>query len=86
MWEKLKLVEERFDSLEKELANPALVADQTKFRETVKAHAELSELVENVRRHRKLAAELAGVQALAEQDPDMAEMAQAEILKLKQQM
>lgn len=86
MWDKLKLVEERFDSLEKELANPALVADQAKFRETVKGHAELSELVENIRKHRKLSAELSDAQALAEQDPDMAEMAQDEIVKLKQQL
>ena len=86
MWDKLKLVEERFDSLEKELANPALVADQTKFRETVKAHAELSELVENFRRHRKLTAELSDVQMLAEKDPDMSEMATDEIVKLKQQI
>jgi peptide chain release factor 1 len=86
MWDKLKLVEERFDSLEKELANPALVSDQAKFRETVKAHAELTALVENVRRHRKLAAELADAQSLAEHDPDMAEMAQDEIRTLKAQM
>jgi peptide chain release factor 1 len=86
MWDKLNRVEERFDSLEKELANPALVADQAKFRETVKTHAELSGLVENIRRHRKLTSELAEAQALAEQEPDMAEMAQEEIQKLKQQL
>jgi peptide chain release factor 1 len=86
MWDKLKLVEERFDSLEKELANPDLVNDQAKFRETVKAHSELIGLVENIRRHRKLASELTEAQTLAEQEPDMAEMAQDEIQALKQQL
>ncbi len=86
MWDKLKLVEERYDLLEKQLSDPSLVSDQTRFRETVKAHSELTDIVENVRRHRKLQAELQDIQVLLEHDADMAELAKDEIPKLKQQL
>ncbi len=86
MWDKLKLVEDRFDQLEKNLADPSLVNDQTRYREAVKTHSELTDLVEKVRQHRKVSAELKEAESMLEMDADMAELAKDEIPKLKQRL
>jgi peptide chain release factor 1 len=82
MWDKLKQVEERYARLEHELSDPALVSDQTRYRETVKAHSELTDLVESLRRHRKLAQELDEAKELAAAGGEMAAMAEEEVRTL----
>ncbi len=85
MWDKLAQVEDKFNKLEQELSNPDLVADQKRFREVVKAHAELRDVVEELRRHRKLkqhrqeAEEMAG-------SGELAELAQEELVRLDRAM
>ena len=86
MWDKLKQVEEKFERLEKELADPSLVSDQAKFRETVRTHSELTELVEAIRQRRKLEQELKDAQELATAGGDMATLAEEEIPALTENL
>lgn len=84
MWDKLAQVEAKFNKLEQELSDPSLVSDQKRFREVVKAHAELRDVVEEMRHHRKLTRERQEAEEMAragEQD-EMAEMAQEESTRL----
>ncbi|MFP4443179.1 MAG: PCRF domain-containing protein, partial [Spirochaetia bacterium] len=46
MVEKLKEIEERFREVEKMAADPELVKDQQKFKETMQEHSHLSEIME----------------------------------------
>ena len=86
MWDKLEQVEEKYDRLEQELADPTLVSDQTKYRETVRAHSELSEVVEVLRIYRKLRQELTEAEELSHGNDEMAKMAQEEAEQLKQRV
>lgn len=86
MWDKLMQVEEKFERLEKELSNPALVADQTRYRETVRMHAELTEIVEAIRRHRKFEQELKDAREMAAAGGDMAQLAEEEISALTENL
>ncbi|MEW6516720.1 MAG: peptide chain release factor 1 [candidate division FCPU426 bacterium] len=81
MWDKLAQVEGKFDKLEHELSDPALVADQKRFRDVVKAHAELRDVVEELRRHRRLAKERKDAEEMAG-DGELAEMAREEMARL----
>jgi len=86
MWDKLKQVEEKFDRLEKELSDPALVSDQARYRETVRAHSELSEIVEVLRVRRKMERELRDARELVEAGGEMAQLAEEEIPALTENL
>ncbi len=67
------------------LSDPAVMANQTEFRKLSKEHADLAPLVEAYRRHRKLLAEIEDNQLLlTETDPEIREMARAELEDLEE--
>ena len=81
MIEKLAALNEKYDRLTEQVADPALMADQAEWQKLVKARAEIEDVVLVYRRYlaardrRREAEEL-----LAEKpDPDLAELAQAEL-------
>ena len=79
MWDKLLQIEEKFERMEKELSDPSLVNDQAKFRETVRTHSELSEIVTAIRNQRRLEKELADAKEMAEAGGEMAQLAEEEV-------
>lgn len=85
MWDKLAQVEDKFEKLEHELSDPALVSDQKRFREVVKAHAELRDVVEEMRRHRKLTQQRLEAEEMA-RGGELAELAQEEVARLENEM
>ncbi len=86
MWKKLKQIEERFIAIENEMADPELVNDQNRFRRTVKAHAELLEVVESMRSHRKCAKELQEARELVSAGGELAGLAAEEIPALESKL
>ncbi len=86
MWDKLEQVEKKCERLEQELADPTLVKDQARYRETVRAHAELVEVVEVLRIHRKLRQELTEAEELSGGSDELAQMAKEEAARLKQDL
>lgn len=80
MFGKLEEIEAKYEKLEKELAEPDIFNDQERYKKVSKAHADLGEVVAVFREHKQLAQELAdNKEMLADSDPDIREMAKAEI-------
>ena len=82
MLRKLQEIEERYQDLERELGNPALLSDPQRYREVAKQHAALGEVVGLYREHTSASRQLEEARALLE-DPEMRELAQAEIEELR---
>jgi peptide chain release factor 1 len=88
MLDKVKLVEERYEELNRLMADPEVVLDHIKVAEYAQEQAEIQELVGTYRRYRALDQELADTHELIEmeEDPEMAEMAGQEITRLEGEM
>ena len=77
-------VEERFRSIEAQLGDPATSADPSKLRQLSKAHSDLSQVVARIRDYHDAENRLEQARGLAnDSDPDIAEMAQAELQELE---
>ena len=69
MLEKLQGIVERYDLLERQMADPRIIADRDEYQKHSREHAELAEVVAAYRQYRKILAELAESQDLL-RDPD----------------
>ncbi|MGI6328022.1 MAG: peptide chain release factor 1 [Dethiobacteria bacterium] len=58
MWEKLKALEEHFNSLEEKLSDPETIKDLPQWQKYTREHAELLEIIENYRRIQNIEKEL----------------------------
>ena len=70
MLEKLKEIETRFLEIEKNLADPAQIADQQNLQNLAKSHAELAPIVSKYAAYQKTAKEIEETSALLEQETD----------------
>ena len=83
MLDKLAQLEARFREVETQMADPEVVTDLDKLRELTKEHHRLQPVAEAFVRRVSLDAELKGAtELLDEDDPEVAEMAQAEVEEL----
>ena len=82
MLDKLATIEARYDQLMAEMADPSVQSDTTKFRTHSKTLAELQPLVEQYRAYKEVAAQIQETESLLK-DPDMKELAQAEMADLE---
>jgi peptide chain release factor 1 len=78
MLEKLQSIEDRYEQLTAEMGDPAVQADNAKFRAHSKAVSEMQPTVDTFREYKRIAAQIAENQELLK-DPDMRELAQEEI-------
>ena len=77
MFDKLESIESRYLELEKELSDPAIIANQPEYQRLAKEHADLMPSVQTFRKHRELAARLEdNRELLSDTDPDIRELAQ----------
>ena len=84
---KLSTLDERFEQLNGLLATPEVIHDQNKFREISKEHASLNDLINAWRRHLDVENALSEAQTLCQEgESDMKEMAEEEVLTLKQHL
>jgi peptide chain release factor 1 len=84
---KLIEVEQRYQDLEERLADPKVLGDNEAYQKVAKDHADLNQLVNVFRDYRRLEAELEENRELAkDSDPEMAEMAKAEIEAAQERM
>ncbi|MEJ2736792.1 MAG: peptide chain release factor 1 [Anaerolineae bacterium] len=88
MLDKVKLVEERYEELNRLMADPEVVTDYVKVAEYAQEQSELQDLVQAYRRYQALEQELADTRTLMEleDDDDMREMAEQEIARLEGEM
>jgi peptide chain release factor 1 len=87
MFKKLDGVEERFQSLETLLSDPATIKDQEKYKKYSKEHAGLGKIVATYRKYRKTQEEFQGSkELLKDPDPAIKEMARDEIHALEERL
>jgi peptide chain release factor 1 len=88
MLDKVKLIEERYEELNRLMADPEVVIDHLKVTEYAQEQAEIQELVQAYRRYEALNQELIDTRVLAEleDDAEMREMAAQEITRLEGEM
>jgi peptide chain release factor 1 len=88
MLDKVKLVEERYEELNRLMADPEVVTDHLKVTEYAQEQAEIQELVQAYRRYEDLAQELADTHELIEleDDAEMREMAEQEVARIEGEM
>lgn len=85
MLEKIAKIVDHFNAIERQMADPVVLADYQRLTELAQERAELTDIVDAYRRHQSLAAELADTRELREtaEDPEMQALADDEIASLE---
>src|SRR5665213_2756028 len=84
MFDRLDQLEARYEELGRQLSDPKIVNDQENYRKVSKAHRDIEPTVEKFREYRKIKDGIAEAKAmLADSDPDIREMAEAELAALE---
>jgi peptide chain release factor 1 len=82
--QKLEHIERRFDDLNRQMADPAVIADSEQYRKITKSHSELAEIVAKYREWKKADDSLSQARPmLEERDPDLRAMAAEEVAELE---
>jgi peptide chain release factor 1 len=83
MFEKLQSIEAKYEQLMSEMADPAVQADNAKFRSHSKTLSDMQPLVERFREYKDILSQITATEELVK-DPDMRELAQEELAQLQQ--
>jgi peptide chain release factor 1 len=84
MFERLEQIEARFEDLGRQMAEPELIADQSRYQKTAKQHRDLEAVVDKFREYRQIMTGIADARAmLQENDADLRTMAEEELLELE---
>jgi peptide chain release factor 1 len=84
MLDRLEQIENRYEDLGRQLADPQLVTDQQKYHKTAKAHRDLEEIVGKYRELKQANQGIADATGmLSESDAELAAMAQEELTRLQ---
>jgi len=84
MLDKLSGIERKYDELTEMLSDPRVLAVPSDLHKYSKEHSELHHVVEKIREYRKLIEDMANTEELLRgSDPEMKELAQAELEELK---
>ncbi|MXZ24381.1 MAG: peptide chain release factor 1 [Caldilineaceae bacterium SB0665_bin_21] len=88
MLDQLRQVEERFEELSRQMADPEVAADYARLSVLAREHSRLEEVVDAYRLHRRTLRELAENRELAadDEDPELAAMAAEEVTALEAQV
>jgi peptide chain release factor 1 len=82
--DKLKELEQKYEQLQADMANPDVIADQAQYRKTAKTITEIEDVVKTFRQYRELQSRYEQAKSmLNDADPDMVEMANAEIAEVE---
>jgi len=81
---KLDQLEKRFDELTRQMADPAVIGDAAEYRKVAKAQSDIHDVVAKYREWKKVDDGLSQARAmLQESDPELREMAEAEVAQLE---
>ena len=87
MWEKLEGIEHRYEEIAQRMADPEVVSDPDRLAELAREHAELEELVTLYRQYRQARTELEQAESLLDDsDPELRELAEAEVARLREHL
>jgi peptide chain release factor 1 len=85
MFENLRDIDQKLSELESQLSDPLLVNDQQRYREVVREHALVSKITELYARYTSICEQIVDSQELIrseQDDPDLVELAKAELEEL----
>ena len=86
MFANLEDVVDRFREVEGLLSDPTVIADQKRYRQLTKEHADLNEVVAVYNRYKQICSDIVGnKELLDDSDADIKEMARAELEQLEEQ-
>ena len=87
MFANLEEVVDRFREVESLLSDPKVIGDQTRYRTFAKEHADLSEVVAVYGKYKQVCSDIEGNrELLQDSDPEMKELAKAELPELEQEL
>ena len=88
MLEKVKLIEDRYEELNRLMGDPEVAMDHVRVTEYAQEQSELEELVQAYRRYRAMEAEVADTRALIdmEEDEEMRTMAEQDVTRIEAEM
>lgn len=88
MIEKLQAIAERYNQVEEDLSNPAVISDMKKYTALNKEYKDLKQLVDKYHEYKNLLDNIANSKELVETetDPEMQEMAREELAELEPQV
>ncbi len=86
MIDKLNELEQKFEELNRLLADPEVLANPSTYQKHAKKHRELAEIVERFREYKDLLQGIEGTKSLlhSESDPEMRKMAEEELASLEE--
>ena len=84
MLEKLQSLEKKYEDLNLQMSDPAILADQNTYKQLAKAHGELEPIVHKYREYREVLDQLEDAEVMLRepQEADFAEMLKEEIATL----
>ncbi len=82
MFDKLELVEKRYDELTKLISDPEVIANQSEWQKLMKEHASIEEVVLKYREYKKVQKDMEEAKEMM-QDPEMKELAETEYYESK---
>src|SRR6476619_4611107 len=85
MYEKLNDIEKHYEELQRKSSDPGVVTDVKAYRDTMKAIAEIQEVVARYRALKDVKKRLADAREMLNTDHDMRELAEMEIAELAPQ-
>ena len=83
MNEKLQEIEKRYQELQRKIEDPSIVTDVAAYRTTMKAIAEIEEVVEKFRELKDVKKRLGDAREMLRSDDDMRELAEMELAELE---
>jgi peptide chain release factor 1 len=86
MDDKLAAIEQRYEDLTRQMADPDIANDYARYAEIARQQNELQELVAKYRAFKKTQSDIAGNEEMAQGDDELAEIARAELEPLRAQL
>ncbi len=85
MLEKLDFIEKKYEELSRKISDPEIVADQNQWRNLVKEHSGIEEIVQVYRQYKRINREISDTEEIIKDsgDKELKEMAEAELEQLK---
>ena len=85
MFEKLELVEKRYDELTSQISDPEVIANTNEWRKLVKEHSSMEDVVQKYREYREIIRNMNEAKEMLD-DPDMKELAEEEYYSSKEKL
>ena len=85
MFEKLELVEKRYDELNSQISDPEVIANTNEWRKLVKEHSSMEDVVQKYREYKEIMNNMNEAKEMLE-DPEMKELAEEEYYSSKEKL